>query len=312
MAEACAAPRDRLQGIFPGSWIDSNFYIWIGHADDQRAWSQVADARQALDEASEDLDARTLAQARQEMFIAEGSDWCWWYGDDHSSEHDVEFDELFRRHLRNVYRLLGRPIPDELFVSNITTGATPLHITAPTALISPVLDGEESSYFEWLCAGALEVRSVAGAMHQVERQDVVSQVRFGFSGSSLFLRIDGARTAADLLGDGWSVIVNFLRPSGLRVAISRTPEGVVGAFLSRRDGATWQPVTDGSQAQAAAGTILECRIPLALLGTERLDELSFFVTINDANQVEIERHPAGRPIELSVPDERFAAVNWSA
>ena len=32
----------RLTGIFPGSWIDANFYIWIGHADDHRAWSQLA------------------------------------------------------------------------------------------------------------------------------------------------------------------------------------------------------------------------------------------------------------------------------
>ena len=47
-----------------------------------------------------------LARAREEMLIAEGSDWFWWYGDDHSSDHDLEFDELFRRHVRNVYRAL--------------------------------------------------------------------------------------------------------------------------------------------------------------------------------------------------------------
>ena len=47
-----------------------------------------------------------LARAREEVLIAEGSDWFWWYGDDHSSEHDLEFDDLFRRHLRNAYRLL--------------------------------------------------------------------------------------------------------------------------------------------------------------------------------------------------------------
>ena len=53
------------------------------------------------------------------MLIAEGSDWFWWYGDDHSSEHDLEFDELFRRHVRNVYRALEKPIPEELWVTNI-------------------------------------------------------------------------------------------------------------------------------------------------------------------------------------------------
>ena len=51
MAEACAGADQELPGIFPGSWIDANFYIWIGHADDQKAWSQLADARDALDDA---------------------------------------------------------------------------------------------------------------------------------------------------------------------------------------------------------------------------------------------------------------------
>ena len=49
---------------------------------------------------------RRWREAREEILIAEGSDWFWWYGDDHSSAHDLEFDDLFRRHLRNVYRLL--------------------------------------------------------------------------------------------------------------------------------------------------------------------------------------------------------------
>ncbi len=49
MAEACAGPARELAGIFPGSWIDANFYIWIGHADDQKGWSQLADARAALE-----------------------------------------------------------------------------------------------------------------------------------------------------------------------------------------------------------------------------------------------------------------------
>jgi alpha-amylase/alpha-mannosidase (GH57 family) len=118
MAEACAEPSEELTGIFPGSWIDANFSIWIGHADDQRAWSQLADARDALDFGGA---AEGAAAAREEVLIAEGSDWFWWYGDDHSSAHDAEFDDLFRRHLRNVYRLLNRPVPDELYMPNRST-----------------------------------------------------------------------------------------------------------------------------------------------------------------------------------------------
>jgi len=310
MADACAAPRERLQGIFPGSWIDANFYIWIGHADDQRAWSQVAEARQALDAAGPDVDADTLVRARQEMFISEGSDWCWWYGDDHSSEHDSEFDELFRRHLRNVYRLLQRPIPDELFISNISTGSLPVQMAPPTAHISPRLDGEDSSYFEWLCAGTLDLRSIAGAMHQVERQPVLTQVRFGFSQDALFFRFDPERPASDLLAEGWTVVVTFLRPSGLRVSCSGSPAGEVRATLWRRDGTAWHP--SASECRLAAASLIELEIPLRAFGHSPLADVAFFVTVHDINENETERHPAGRPVELTVPDDRFEARNWSA
>src|SRR5687767_6971545 len=41
MSEACTDPREPLTSIFPGSWINGDFYIWIGHGDDHRAWAQL-------------------------------------------------------------------------------------------------------------------------------------------------------------------------------------------------------------------------------------------------------------------------------
>jgi alpha-amylase/alpha-mannosidase (GH57 family) len=310
MADACGAPTDSLHGIFPGSWIDANFYIWIGHPDDQRAWSQLAEARDVLDEADPKLDADTLARARQEVFIAEGSDWCWWYGDDHSSEHDAEFDELFRRHLRNVYRLLQKPIPDELFVSNITTAESPALQTAPTALIRPALDGEDTSYFEWLCAGTLEIRSVAGAMHQIDRQAVVSQLRFGFDEALLYVRVDALGRVADLLADGLTIQLNFMMPSGLRVRFGGRAARV-SASVWRREGDAWL-FRDEAGVRVAAGSILEASLPLDLLVGDPPADLGFFLTVCDPSGVELERHPTARPVRLEVPDARFAARNWSA
>ncbi len=45
--------------------------------------------------------------AFEELLIAEGSDWNWWYGPEHHSANDREFDELYRKHLSNVYQALG-------------------------------------------------------------------------------------------------------------------------------------------------------------------------------------------------------------
>ncbi|MBS1817731.1 MAG: hypothetical protein JSU08_07370 [Acidobacteria bacterium] len=309
MGEACGSATDRLQGIFPGSWIDANFYIWIGHADDQRAWSQVADAREVLAEAGPHVDAATLARARQEVFIAEGSDWCWWYGDDHSSEHDADFDELFRRHLRNVYRLLQRPIPDELFISNITTAAAPVVFAPPTALIRPRIDGEETSYFEWLGAGSLAIRSVAGAMHQIDHQHLVAQIQFGFDASTLYLRVDMERPAAAVLAEGWSVRLTFIEPVALRVCCRRS-EGGVDARLEQRELDGWTPRQ--TPCEAAAGRILEVSIPVAGFGDLQRQQVSFFLALHEPDGAEVERHPPARPIELTVPDARFEARHWSA
>src|SRR4029079_4429340 len=52
MADACAGAKETLPSIFPGSWINGDFYIWIGHADDHRAWSQLVDARRVLEAAA--------------------------------------------------------------------------------------------------------------------------------------------------------------------------------------------------------------------------------------------------------------------
>src|SRR5215470_10736688 len=68
MAEACANPTREMTGIFPGSWIDANFYIWIGHRDDQLAWGQLADARAALDSPGS-ADPAAIEQAREEVLI---------------------------------------------------------------------------------------------------------------------------------------------------------------------------------------------------------------------------------------------------
>ncbi len=78
-----------------------------------------------FDERSPFVPAGARDRAYEELLIAEGSDWFWWYGDDHSSAQDKEFDELFRRHLRNAYEALGLEPPAELHRTNISTGSSP-------------------------------------------------------------------------------------------------------------------------------------------------------------------------------------------
>jgi alpha-amylase/alpha-mannosidase (GH57 family) len=317
MSEGCGAAAERLTGIFPGSWIDANFYIWIGHPDDQRAWSQLADARQALDTAT-GVEPDAARRAREEVLIAEGSDWFWWYGDDHSSPLDFEFDDLFRRHLRNAYKLLRLPIPDELFLSNITTSPPPPAQTEPSGFVTPTIDGEETSYFEWLAAGALETRDISGAMHQVSQQaSMLTLVRFGFDRRFLYVRVDGKRPLAELLAGnrsgnagGYEISLKFVQPQAMRFSVRRRLDRLTAAFWDWDAKRRWVERGPGGSA-IAAGTILEMALPLVDLRVMAGDSIAFFVAIYDAGDVEVERHPASLPIEVDVPDERFDLRNWT-
>jgi alpha-amylase/alpha-mannosidase (GH57 family) len=113
-----------LPKLVAGSWINANFRIWIGHPEDNAAWDTLARARDTLERARgraahfkgniRHTAFQQIELAREELMIAEGSDWCWWYGDDHYSPQKATFDELFRMHLRAMYVHLDLRVPDDL------------------------------------------------------------------------------------------------------------------------------------------------------------------------------------------------------
>jgi len=125
-----------LTHVTPGSWINSNFNIWIGSPEDNRAWDYLSAARDFF---AEHADAATPEQrelAYEELLIAEGSDWNWWYGPEHHTENDADFDELYRKHLSNVYIALGaRPL--EHLAQPIATGQRLGRFTDQTSYIHP-------------------------------------------------------------------------------------------------------------------------------------------------------------------------------
>ena len=125
MAKAVTGPAAALLHLHAGSWIHANFHIWAGHADDRRAWSQLSRARATFDARSPMVGEASRTRAFEALLAAEGSDWFWWYGDDHSSGQDDVFDALFRAQLRQVYEALGMPAPAELHRSNRSVSAAP-------------------------------------------------------------------------------------------------------------------------------------------------------------------------------------------
>ena len=85
-------------------------------------------------------------RAYESILAAEGSDWNWWYGPEHGSANDAEFDALYRKHLTEVYRALGEPVPEAL-ARPIKRAPERARREAPMAYLEVKVDGRESNYF---------------------------------------------------------------------------------------------------------------------------------------------------------------------
>jgi alpha-amylase/alpha-mannosidase (GH57 family) len=283
MSEAAATPAQALPSIFPGSWINGDFYIWIGHRDDHRAWDQLSDARTAFDQRADVVPAEARDRALEELLIAEGSDWFWWYGDDHSSDHDADFDDLFRRHLRNAYAALGAPIPEELYATNISTGHGPDRLE-PSGLLAPTLDGRDTSFLEWVGAVSAPLSRPGGAMHEVAASALMSEVRVGTSAHALCLRLAGVELAALLAADAASIALVVAGTDVRVVEIERS----------------WM----------VAGAIVELAIPYDRIGVAPGADLQFAIQVRDLSGAILEAIPHGRHWTMAVPDAASITTDW--
>lgn len=174
-----------LRRIEPGSWINGNFDIWIGHQEDNRAWDLLYNARETFEKTSKKVRPGLKAKAYREIMISEGSDWCWWYGDEHKSPQAGEFDELFRYHLKQVYIELDLKPPAEL-EEPIKRKREQLTYRQPAQMISPKLDQKELDK-EWDKAGFVEHEETTGAMQKTGM--LIKRIYFGNDRENIYLRI---------------------------------------------------------------------------------------------------------------------------
>ena len=110
------AVTNSLTRMVAGSWVYGTFSTWIGEQDKNRAWDMLAEAKQAYDRvmASDQLSAENRERAEMQLAICEGSDWFWWFGDYNPADSVKNFDQQYRMHLSNLYRILGKQAPEYL------------------------------------------------------------------------------------------------------------------------------------------------------------------------------------------------------
>lgn len=175
-----------LPKIASGSWINRNFKLWIDEPVKDIAWTYLKRVRQDFANfvKREPLNPN-IELARRELFICEGSDWFWWYGEPNDSGRDNIFDFLFRTHLKNVYRYLDLDTPKYLDdpLSDISTSKPSKY---PKSLITPNINGKNvvDEDDEWNNAGYIEIPD--GPV--LRESKLFDKIRFGNDQNNFYLK----------------------------------------------------------------------------------------------------------------------------
>jgi hypothetical protein len=320
-------PRDTLPRLFAGSWINHNFAIWVGHEEDNAGWdalhrtrehlvgrnaergmrsaelkesAAIPSAKSAIRNPQSASEPSAIQRAWNEIYIAEGSDWFWWYGDEHHSAQLALFDYLFRKHLQNVYLLLGETPPAELGRPISRRGHRLIH-TMPRSFLDVKIDGK-ATFFEWINAGHYTCGSERGTMALVT-PGPIKEIFFGFTAENLLIRIDCETDARTALA-GYELRIGFVEPPAHELRIRSQPD-CLPAFLLMR---TAQPI-DGTGVAVAVGRIVEVAIPFARLGVAVNQPIQFYVELFEGDQSR-DRAPREDLIRLSCPPPDFEHLMW--
>lgn len=176
-----------IDNLWPGSWFTPDYSTWIGEEEENRAWNLLGFVRAHLAKYDmyhyREAEPDALAQALDYMYLAEGSDWFWWYGDDQDSGVDEYFDNAYRELLKNVYRSLGDPVPAILDVPIIAERAA-RESESLEKPVSVLVDGNIGAD-EWKGAG----RFVKSGGVQAAAYTELNEIRYGVSKKGLTLGI---------------------------------------------------------------------------------------------------------------------------
>lgn len=300
-------PTQHLPCLHSGSWINSDYKIWIGHHEDNRGWDLLGHTRTQLMNLASSLPADRARAAWQELYAAEGSDWFWWYGDDFDTDFKPEFDRLFRTHLRNVWIHMGLPPPDQLNspICIKSTASESDSVQQPLVLLNPTIDGRVTDFFEWRGAGNIHTQPPLGAMWKAD--GIFTAIRFGWNSDQLVMRFDPDEASMARQGLDVDIIVRGPQCT-CRLTFPLASADPRAFLLSRQNQAdTWQEI--GSYRSINAHAILELAVPWKELCLEQGNAIGMSIIVRE-HGLEVARYPGYRPAVLTVPGPEFEAGLW--
>ena len=304
-----------LPSLATGSWIGGNLETWIGEEAQNRAWDALARVRQDLVNWQNSFplaDVNVLDKAWESLYIAEGSDWFWWYYSRNVSAQEELFDRAFRGHLAGVYVALGLPVPEWLTVP--ITGPKPLEERAPTGFVSPRIDASPQASAEWAKAGYVQA-GMGGAMRR--GRQILRGLFYGYDPGSLYLRLEAQEELEDCsvilylttprAGKvNWQFLnvdetVDVLNGVGLSWALEFPPRRNRAVLLKAYGQEVWKPAGEIHQV-ARSRHVLEAAVPLGMLDIKPGDTVSIMATVVEGARV-VEKLPDYGPLT-------FTLRNW--
>lgn len=231
-----------LEKLFPGAWFSPNYDTWIGEPEEKQAWNYLAQARYDLSKydlsKTRQASPEAIAQALDYMYLAEGSDWFWWYGSDQDSGQDEYFDQGFRALLAKVYESLGEPVPAYVNVPIIPKKPAKAEQEVK-GLSTPKIDGIDEAG-EWANAALFTSGAQAAGLN----------LSYAFDASALYVRLNYSQSLPPAARIG----IYIASPRGDQVlAVSRDPQhplllGLAATHLFEWDGQqllAYRPGKDG-------------------------------------------------------------------
>lgn len=268
----------KLKKIVAGSWIYGDFTTWVGHPEKNKGWEYLYRVKEDLNRIEQNnKDSRRVEEARKFLLVAEGSDWFWWYGDDHYSANGETFDYLFRSNLISVYRSLNESVPEFLYEPIKKGGKTVQIVSQPKNYIYPKINGKIDSYFEYLGASYVNLKYGLSAMNVGE--NILSGLLWGFDNKNFYFLLEMYKIKD--LGEDTYLEVNILSPLKYFIKYYFEIEKIESNISDGSFNVSYDEVFEGS-------------IALSLFETKRIC-ITFSVVKDD---IILDKAPVYNPLEI--------------
>jgi alpha-amylase/alpha-mannosidase (GH57 family) len=301
-------PTDTIDNLYTGSWINKRFDIWIGQEEKNLAWDYLGSTREYLKQNAQGLSPEQLNKALRYLYIAEGSDWFWWYGDTFYTVNEEEFDRLFRKNLKKVLEVIKKPMLDFLHTPVIALSETQLN-AQPLDFITPVLDGIPTDYYEWEGSAVCYQTSTTGR-HNPE--PFIYRIYYGFDLDNLYIRLD--HNIEKIRNEKYNVYfaINIFDHSFEYRIIIPIKNLLDTKPYYELHCAKDQLIFDFVKVSEniAIKKIIELKIPFADIRALPNMKLNIIISTRDGD-VELEKYPAKGIISIVVPDQDYTKKMWS-